>query len=390
VVQVITEKRAAVRDDPRSGEAWGELGRALMVNEIHSDISLACFTEAERLDPKNPRWPYFSGGILAVTLHKPEEAIAKLQRAVELCDRGDRQGTPRLLLAETLLSLGQLEDAERHFQQVLATDPRNVRAHYGLGLVASARGDWHNCRKQLETCLSSPQAGKKARIHLAAVCERLGDKKSADKYTTEAARLPGDADWMDPFRAEHLQLAKRKMDRYRAVEYLEAAGHFDQAVSILADLVQKYPNDYLPHLMMGRILPQMGKFQPAEEHLRTALQLAPDKIQVYYLLGLVLFERGLFEESAQFARKALALNPDYGYAHMCLGRALKALGDRKEALKALRQAVHCNPEFADNHLHLGILLAEEGKRDEARSCLRQAQLLAPNDPRPKAELEKLR
>jgi tetratricopeptide (TPR) repeat protein len=150
----------------------------------------------------------------------------------------------------------------------------------------------------------------------------------------------------------------------------------------------------------------MGQLDEAEQHLLKARDLAPDKIQINYLLSLVSFNRGeaisrqrdgdpekakaYFESAAKLARDVLVQRPDYGFAHMSLGLALKQLGQQAESVQELREAVHCNPEYADIHLFLGEALAQEGNIAEARFHLQQAKLLAnPNDPRPKAALEKL-
>jgi tetratricopeptide (TPR) repeat protein len=405
VVDVIGAARKGIADNPRSAETWAQLGRALLANEMQSDVSLTCFLEAERLDPDNPRWPYFAGGVL-LNLGRQDEALPKLEQAVTLCDRRhEKNVAPRLRLAETLIALGQDVVAARHCEQVLTTDPQNVRAHYDLGLLASAGGDWQRAQSELLACVGSPQARKRACAQLAIVCERLGDRANADHYATLEKRLPKDFVWSDPFIAEHAQLAVRKRDRYRAVERLEGENKLEAASRVLEDLAVQYPDDYLPHLMMGRILPQMGQFDRAQQHLDQARQLAPDKIQVHYLSALVLLRRGevellakngnrqqamaLFEASAAATRAVLAQRPDYGFAHMALGLALKYLGRRQEALAAFRQAVHCSPEFADTHLNLGQALAEKGNLPDARYYLDQAVLLAgPHDRRPLDALHK--
>jgi tetratricopeptide (TPR) repeat protein len=406
VVEKVKVAREAVIRTPRSANAWGHLGRVLLANEIYLDIALVCFLQAERLDPDEPRWPYFSGGLLAGEQGKPEEGLPKLERAVLLAE-GSLEPTfaPRLWLAETLVSLGRYEQAAGHFTKVLAAEPNNPRAHFGLGLLAYSRGEWEQCRSHMEACLGSPEARKKACVQLATVCEQLQDKEAADKYAKLAAHAPKDFDWRDPYVAQHLNLAVRARDRYRAVENLEAQGQLGNAASILEIMISEYKDDYRPHLMMGRIQGQMGQFQSAEIHLLKARLMAPDKIQVHYILSLVLFRKAeamlakegdspkvkaLFEESAKSARAALAIRPDYGYAHMSLGLALKRLGQRADALAAFREAVHCNPDFADNHLFLGETLAEEGDLAAARYHLEQARLLTnPNDTRPKAALDKL-
>jgi cytochrome c-type biogenesis protein CcmH/NrfG len=70
--------------------------------------------------------------------------------------------------------------------------------------------------------------------------------------------------------------------------------------------------------------------------------------------------------------------------------AVKSLGERDEALASLRTAVRCDPELPEPHLYLGEMLLEDGHTGEAREHLEQAvQLAGPDDPRPRAALERL-
>jgi tetratricopeptide (TPR) repeat protein len=410
VAELVREAHGAVVQAPWSADAWGHLGRVLLANEIEPDIAMACFENAERLDPNNPRWPYLFAGYLMVDKANPEAALPKLQRATDLSKRGrDVPSAVRLRLAETLALLGCPEEAAPHFVQVQTAEPNNPRAHFGLALLALSRGDDQKSRVHLEACLGSPQARKKACVQLVAVCERLKDAASAEKYAKLARQMPPDADWHDPYVLEHVHLALRRQSKINRIELLESAGRFEQAVQELSILTRNDPDNYLLYLMLGRVLPRLpGRLAEAERHLRTAHRLAPDKaaeLQVHYLLSLVLYYKAeammqgggepeqykrVFEEAAQSARAALAIRKDYGYAHMALGLALKQLGQSKEALAAFREAVHCNPEYADNHLFLGEALAAEKQFAEARVHLEQARLLAlPDDPRPRQALEKL-
>jgi tetratricopeptide (TPR) repeat protein len=404
VAEVIELQRKRLAEEPGSGKAWGQLGRSLLANDVHPDISLVCFQEAARLEPKEPRWPHFSAGLL-LNQSKRAEAAALLRRAVALGEEaGETNPAPRLLLAETLAGLGRSEEAEKHFRQALALDPDDLRAHFNLGVLALERGELGPCRAHLERCLASPQARKKAAALLATVCARLEDKASAERYSRMAENLPKDLNWSDRFLAENVPFVKRKRERYRVGEQLEAEGKYAEAADLMKGLVEAYPKDHLPHLILGRLYAQMGQFQLGEQYLLKARELAPDKIQAHYLLGLVhfkwgsvLWEKGgrekakaLLERSVRSSRRALALRPDYGFAHMCLGRSLAYLGRRGEALAEAREAVKCNPEYADNHLFLGQMLLEENHLGEARRSLEQARLLAPpKDSRAELALKEL-
>lgn len=405
LAQALTEARAAVLAEPRSGETWGTLGRTLLANELYPEISGECFTHAEQYEPDNPRWPYFAA-IALVNRGRRLDALPKLERAVNLEAASERpQAAPRLALAETLIAVERPEAAAAHFQEVFARDPKNARARFGLATLTISRQEWNAAREHLEACLGTPQARKKACAQLAMVWRRLGDPKNADHYANLEARMPKDSDWPDPFILEHSHLSKRKKHRFSAVDQLESAGHPERAVAILQEMVQDYPDDDLVHLMLGRVVAQLGDYAGAGVHLKKAIDLSPDKHQPYYLLGLAELRRGeallaagearrgdaiaAFKKSEEAARHVLSVRPDYGYAHMALGLALKNLGKKPESLAALRQAVHCNPEYAENHYFLGMALVEEGKLDEARPYFEQALLLAdPRDVRPRTALDK--
>jgi tetratricopeptide (TPR) repeat protein len=406
VAGILDRVRDRVVKAPRSAQAWGELGEAFFANDL-DEQSRVCFARAEALDPGEPRWPYFQGGSL-VNRGDAEAALPYLERAVARCEpRREPDTAPRLWLAETLLALGRLDEAETQVRRVLARQPDDPRVHFDLGTLAVAHQDWPAARDELLRCQASPFAQKKASAQLAVVYRRLGDEASAERSAAQARRLPPDADWTDPFATEALAWAARKKDRYRLAENLEKAGRLAEAADVLRPLVEQYPDDYLPLMTLGKVLGARGDYGRAEPLLRAALRLAPDRVQPHYYLSLILLKEGeqlagagqepraraCFQESADLARQALAVTPDYGLAHMCLGVSLKHLGRQDQALAALREAVRCNPEAPEFHYDLSEALAEAGQKAEARQHLQRALDLAPPDapwrPAARAWLDKM-
>jgi tetratricopeptide (TPR) repeat protein len=390
-VQVVREK---VIKDPHSAKSWGDLGEVFLANDLEEE-SRPCFAEAERLDPGDPRWPYFQAGPL-LNRGEWEAALPYLQRAVDRCQAKEAAVTaPRFRLAETLLILGRFEEAEANIRLALDRQPDDPRALYDTALLAVSGQDWEAARTDLLRCLGSPFTQKKARAQLAAVCQRLGDAASAEEFRNQADRLPLDSDWVDPFVAQYLRWTVTDRNRYRRAEQLEFAGRLTEAAAILRPMAAAHPDAYLPHLTLGKVLAQTGEQREAELALRRALRLAPDKVQAHYYLALLLFNKGAalagqgddgriqaekhFQEAASLARQALTIKPDYGFAHMALGLSLMRLGQKTEALAALRQAVRSNPEFAELHYRLGEALADDSQEAEAHGRFEQALQLAPPD-----------
>src|SRR5436190_8087090 len=69
---VLTHQQELVKASPHSGASWGRLGTLLRALEFPDEARM-CLAEAERLEPNEPRWPYFQGLIEAV--NSPAQAI---------------------------------------------------------------------------------------------------------------------------------------------------------------------------------------------------------------------------------------------------------------------------------------------------------------------------
>jgi tetratricopeptide (TPR) repeat protein len=401
VAKAVRLAREQVLKRPRSADAWGTLGQVLIANEMEDD-ALPCFVEAERLNPSDPRWPYYEGGII-LNHGDRQTAVTFFRRAVERSDPDSDAGvTARLLLAETLLNGG--DNAETEVREVMERHPNNTRAHFAMAMVATSRQAWEESRTHLLACLDSRFARQKARIQLAPVCERLGRASEGERYRSEAEHLPPDVPWVDPWISEYLRLSELKRNRYRIMETLEQAGRLKEAIDAVRPITQRFPDDHLALLALGKLLAQTKEFDDGERALRRSIELAPDVVQGHYYLSLLLLHKGeeldqngagaeaqaAFAEAEKQAREALQVKSDYGFAYMTLGLSLRKMRRVPEAVAALRQATTCNPEFAELHLYYGEVLADDGKPEEARSQFEQAARLAePGDTRPQMALHRL-
>jgi tetratricopeptide (TPR) repeat protein len=392
----IEKARQRIRQDPYSAPRWGDLGKLL--RDAHLVPSAAgCYAQAERLDPRNPRWPYLQGE--ALRLRDSGAALPPLERAAALA--GDREIAPHLRLAEVLLSLGREKEAEQHLRRAQELDPDDPTVEYNLGVLALARDDTDGALAHLKRSEHSLFTQRKTCIQLAAVYRRLGRDQEADKYSRKADQLEPDRTWLDPFLPTGEAVGRSA--RLQQVQRLETQGDFRAAAEQLALLIQERP-EYSAYVALGSDLAKMGDFAGAEQAMRSAIALAPEGFKAHYELSRLFWvradrDRGKdaerarkeYEESIASARRALACRPDHGMAHVVLGMSLRGLGKRDEAREAFRTAITCSPDLADAHLYLGELLAEEGRTAEARASLERAvQLARPEDSRPRDALARLR
>jgi tetratricopeptide (TPR) repeat protein len=389
-----------VRRQPRSAEAWGLLGKFLRAHEYDAPAA-HCFVRAERLDPKNPRWPYYQGLILH---DDPEAALPHLRRAADLADQAVPPAvTPRLVLAESLLQGGHYEESERQLRHVQERERDNPRVHYLTGLLAIAQGDQERACEHFLQAAASPFARQKANAQLAAIFQHRQDKEAVAQCMRQVMQPPLDLPWPDPFVQEYKELQIGPERRYQEAAQFLQQGRHAEAENLLRQIAEEY-RDGRALILLGEQQLQQGRLEQAEQTLRQALTQTPDSGQALQLLSMTLFRQGeqlggahqqeaahrKYQVAADSATRALEVKPNLALAESYRGLSLWRLGRREEAFVCLHAAIHVQPQLADAHLFLGEVLAEEGCRAEAKKFLhRAAQLASPGDRRAQAALQRL-
>jgi tetratricopeptide (TPR) repeat protein len=383
VAAAIEKERQAVLASPRSADAWGQLGMVLSAYYFGTE-ALPCLVEAERLDPDEPRWPYYQAIVLLQA--EPEAALPKLRRTVELC--GDDPDGPRLRLAETLRSLGKLDEAEEQYRHLLGRDPANPWVRLGLGRIAWERGRAAESLPYLLAAAADPNTHHGASAALAEIYERQGDEAQAAHYRAEIERPPtADTPFPDPYVAEGQRLHVGERACVILADQYRKQGRTREAVAVLSEVVRDYPRSESAWYALGQNLHWAGDFPGAERAMQTAVELAPGFAEAHNYLGAARLRQLKVEDAAASFRKAIALKPDFAMAHYNLGRCLVQQKDRAAAAEAFRAAEHYQPTFAEPYAELAEVLLQDRKDAEAFAQARRALQLNPSDPRAKHVVE---
>lgn len=378
VKKLLAEYRGAVLKSLRSDDAWGKLGMAFFAHDFPDEARVS-FAAAEHLNPQQARWPYFQGVIAAES--DPDGAFEKLERAATLCD--DMPDAPRLQLAELLLAHGHLDRAAEQFQTILRRSPTNARAHLGLGRLAFVKGDLLQSQTHLGFSIGDRHTQKASHLLAAQIHERLGNKETADKEYREAATIPNDLAWPDPYFAEVHKLQTGLKAFLIRVNVLLEQGRLEPCIAECRKLVRDYPDSEMVWLTLGKALVQKRDLPDAEEVLRKVLQIAPGSVEAHFELGFASYLQRDYRAAATWYRKATELKPDFTFAYHDLGHCLNLLGDRAGAIEAFRAALRCQPDLAEVHRMLGELLIKEDQNAAAFDHLRIAVRLKPTDPKAK-------
>jgi tetratricopeptide (TPR) repeat protein len=401
VQQALELARQGVLDQPRSAAAWGHYGLTLLAHLFDRDAT-ACFVEAGRLDPADPRWPYARG--LISLKRDPNNALPLLRQAAGLASASPELRAPvRLQLAEALQERGEAAEAEEIFRAEHRADPGSARAALGLGLTALERGDLAAAEPLLRAAAASAPARKKATAGLAALARARGELAAARKYDKDSMYLPEDPTWPDPLMDESIALRVGQRRHERELDQLESAGQFKEALERYLQMIEERPTGQA-YAGAGLNLFRLGDYPAAVALLRRGARREPDSASVHGTLAQVVFAQAArehnrepgcaaaregFAEVLAPARRATELKPDHALAYLFWGLALKYLGRPREALEPLRRGVACRPEDFELQLGLGEALLEAGLPGEARAHLDNARRLEPDDPRPARALERL-
>lgn len=365
-----------VRQQPRSGTAWGRLGATLRSFEFREEAR-RCLENAERLEPKDPHWPHLRGLLLAN--QSPAEAIPALQRAVALC--GNEPPAPRLRLARLLAESGRWNEAHGEFQELLRARPGYAPALLGLAQCAQERGDVQEALALANRCTNDRSTARAAWSLISALQQRAGETSAARLASQRAAALPADAPMEDPFETELNPARSDPRDLSDRAQRLLQAGRVAEAASLVQQLAREHPQFAESWLLLGRW--QLLSRNPvgAESSTRRHLGLDPQSVNGVFQLGSALLAQNRFDDAAAAFRRATQLKTDFGPAFYNLGFALARSGKTREAIAPFREAIRHNPERVDSYVLLADLHVQLGEFEEAAMLARLAESINPADRR---------
>jgi tetratricopeptide (TPR) repeat protein len=384
VIVAVKEARAEVAARPRSAAAWGRLGMVLYANTLFED-SIPVFAQAEKLDPRDARWPYLGG--LALVLQSPDEGVAALKRAASL---PPPNLTIRLRLAEEYVKQDRFEEADELLRDVLAENPQFPWALLGQAQILMQRGQWQEAVAPLEQAAADPTAQRAARNALADAYTRLGKTAEAEAERKRAQSVPPDRPWQDAIVAEAEVFHTGVNFHITQATNLLKAGQLEQAGQVITAVVRDHPDRPDAHLAMAQVLITANVVDEAMKHLRLAIDLNPKLVEAHFLLAGAQMVKEQYSAAAESYRRTLELKPTYGVAHYNLGECRLKQGDRAGARQAFRDALRCRPDLVVAHLGLGTLLLDDGQLDEAIIHLEEAARLNPQSERARGLLEQAR
>jgi len=330
----------ALRDDSmvaylRRGEAYRKRGEL--------EAALRDFRAASRVDRKAVK-PAELMGDVECELGRFAQAVDPYRRCVAIDDANARI---QYKLGLALFRAGDAAGAAGPLRRAASLDSRMAEARYALGLSLRQSGHRNEAIQAFEQAIAAAPALSAAREELAALY-------------AEAGRAPEGIEQLEAIAA----LEPDRPERQAAVALAQArSGRTDLAVGLLGRAAERYPDNAVIYVALGRVW-----FESAErERDRVGLRKAVEALEP--------FTRG-----PSASGEAVAL----------CGRALVLSGEvgRGEAL--LRQAAEALPVSRDTLIWLADAAEQLGHYATMRSALERWAAIAPEtDPNLPAVYERV-
>jgi len=133
------------------------------------------------------------------------------------------------------------------------------------------------------------------------------------------------------------QTGQASAEYERACGMIEA-GRLEDALTVLQDLLDRFPGHREATNKAGVVLARLGQEEGAARYFQDLLSRCPDYVPALSNLGNIHYSKGEYERAIELYKMALKRNPDYAIAHNNLAAAYKKTGDMGKFVEHLKTA----------------------------------------------------
>ncbi len=170
------------------------------------------------------------------------------------------------------------------------------------------------------------------------------------------------------------------MARYNQALAYYHIGKKQLAEAILDKIIEKTPNSFVTHLVIGSAYLDFGQNEKAENLFERVLELNPNSAEAYINLGHIFRIRKDYDKAMEYFQKALKINPRAYKAYNQIGALYFGQNKLSDAEKNFTIAYDINRSYISAINNLATVYAPTGRIEKAEKILKRALILAPDDP----------
>lgn len=351
------------------------LSRLYQVNGF-LDSAARTYRGLIRIEPGDPRWPHFLGGILS-DYGDVDSALPLLRKTVELAPE---YLPSRIRLSDALLKSNQLTAAAAGYREALGRSPGNSYALFGLARCSQASGDWASAHDYLARVTDADPTFSAAWALEAQVDEHFGNEAAAayDEERMKAGLTFRDCP--DPWTDDLWPDCYSPYLLRTSASVASSAGNRAFALPLLRRAVALGPGEAWSHRQLGELLRDMKQFPEARTEFEACVALDPGTSDNWIELFNLLREVGDRDAAQRVLTEGLVRCPDSANLHYERGKQLRLAGHLEEALADFHLAQRYQPEEPNNYLESAVIYFRLGEFDDAAGELRAGIKIDPVNP----------
>ncbi len=360
----------AVQEAPEDAALNRQLGIVLHAYKLNAG-AISSYQRARLLDVTSYETAYYLG-IAQLQSGNDDTAMEQMHAALVL---NPEYPPARLRLADLLMKKGQLEEAGTLYMALLESPADTARAHYGLGQIASRRGDTPAAIAHYQEALQLFESFGPVHYALALAYRDQGETRVADQHMAHYRQYQKHGPpHNDPLleALEELDISTRAA--IRRARQLFDSGHYAESAQLLEEAVAGDPQSVEAHMKLVRLYSLLRDFDQLEKHYRAVLALDPNQPAAHLLYGQALGDAGRYEQAIESFHKIIETEPGNVKANTYLAQACEELGRNGVALRHYRAAVAGEPNNRFVNYLLGRRLLVDGQTKEAAAYLDKATL----------------
>jgi tetratricopeptide (TPR) repeat protein len=342
----------AISRDPDLLGAYMALGEVAL---RQNDTKLA-MTSVEEILKRNPRslQAHLMRGNVLLAANQPQQALAEFE---PLASAQPRLAGLQERVGFAYLRTGQLDKAEKSFEQSLQDDPAHVPAMRALGVLYEMQH--RNVEKLIARLQQQIQASPQPLYYDMLGMVYMGARKheaAEAAFQSELQKTPKAA-------TAYVQLAR--------LYVLE--GRFPEAIHNAEQATQMQPGFLPAYFLLGEAYDKSGEYHKAEQAYEELLKKAPNTPSALNNLAWLYSEHeGNLDVALDMAQRAKQGMPNDPSVTDTLAWIQYRKGLAAIAANDFSDLVRRSPENPTYSFHLGMALLKLGRESEARTALQRA------------------
>jgi len=298
---------------------------------------------------------------LAIALERQEKTEAAIACYRETIEKYPRTVDAYIGLADNLMMLKRVDEAEQHLRQALRISPENLFVQERLVQVLFIRGKVATAEHYVHKNIISPKVLAACYSKDGMRLEESGDIEAATRQLRRAIEI-----------SPELVDAQRSLGRV-----LVRSGRSDEGLQHLRIAVRLDSTRADIRTDLAGVLATLGLTGEAEKEYRAALLLNSKMVPALTGLGRLLTSTGDVSQAIDLFVLAIKEQPSVLTGHKNLIDACTFIGQKERAIDLLVGVSNDNPQIAEIHYSIGALLLEQGDAAEALRRLQIAATLRP-------------